>query len=171
MRLLVVDRVGKRDLEGFAAVLAALEGWRPPWCNPGMTSARARHAGVAVLAAVVILATSSAVDAALASGCTPRATRAAVTSFVAAFNRGDGQKLDGLFARSPLFQWYSSNVPGPRRTAAAGDRGSLIDYFRSRHAKRDRLRLVSFSFTGNSPGYGNFVFKLKRSAADYRRGT
>jgi hypothetical protein len=32
------------------------------------------------------------------------------------------------------------------------------------------MRLVSFTFTGNSHGFGNFVFRMKRSAADYRRG-
>jgi hypothetical protein len=126
--------------------------------------------GVAVVAAVVILAPSPAVDAALASDCTPQATRTALASFVAAFNRNEDEKLGALFAQLPLFQWYSSNVPGLRTTAAARDRDGLIAYFRSRHVKRDRLRLVSFTFTGDSPGYGNFVFKMKRSAADYRRG-
>lgn len=60
-------------------------------------------------------------------------------------------------------------MPGLRRTAAAKNRGSLIAYFRARHLKRDRLRLVSFTFTGNSAGFGNFWFKLRRSAADYHQ--
>jgi hypothetical protein len=114
-------------------------------------------------------------NAEIASDCTPGATRTALASFVASFNGGDYHQLDVLFAAPSLFQWYSSNVPGLRRTAAAHNRGTLIAYFRARHLKRDRLRLVSFTFTGNSltgnsHGYGNFVFKMKRSAADYRRG-
>lgn len=109
-------------------------------------------------------------NAEIASDCTLGATRTALASFVAAFNGGDYHQLDALFAVPPLFQWYSSNVPGLRRTAAAHNRDTLIAYFRARHLKRDRLRLVSFTFNGNSHGHGNFVFKMKRSAADYRRG-
>jgi len=89
---------------------------------------------------------------------------------VTAYNSGAYRSLDALFAESPLFGWYSSNVPGLRGAAAAKSRGTLTAYFRSRHAKRDRLRLVSFTFNGNSNGRGNFVFKMRRSAADYRRG-
>jgi len=104
------------------------------------------------------------------SDCTANATRTALASFIVAFNRGSYAKLDTLFARPPLFQWYASNAPGLRRTATAHDRNSLIAYFRARHLRRDRLRLVRFTFNGNAGGNGNFVFKLKRSASDYRRG-
>jgi hypothetical protein len=55
-------------------------------------------------------------------------------------------------------------------TAAARNRVSLIAYFRARHLERDRLRLVGFTFTGNWNGYGNFIFRMRRSAADYHRG-
>jgi hypothetical protein len=108
--------------------------------------------------------------AAVSSDCAPQAARAAFASFVGAFNRGSSQELDSLFAKPPLFQWYSSNVPGLRTTTAAMNRGSLIAYFRARYLRRDRLRLVSFTFTGNSHGSANFVFRMKRSAADYRQG-
>ena len=91
-------------------------------------------------------------------------------SFVGAFNRGDFRQLDALFADSSLFVWYSSNAPGSRRMSAAENRDTLIAYFRTRHLNRDRLRLVAFTFNGNSPAYGNFGFKMKRSAADYRGG-
>lgn len=143
-----------------------------------MASTRARNAARALIASVAVLAALAAFGvtgatrayAESASDCTPGATRTAVASFVSAFDRGDYHQLDRLFARPPLFQWYSSSVPGLRMTTVARNRASLIAYFRARHLKRDRLRLVSFTFTANSYGYGNFVFKMMRSAADYRRG-
>ncbi len=56
------------------------------------------------------------------------------------------------------------------RKQQQGTAGRWSPYFLARHAKRDPFRLISFAFNGNSPGYGNFVFTLKRSAADFRRG-
>jgi hypothetical protein len=143
-----------------------------------MASTRARNAACALIASVAVLAAFAAFVAAgatranaeIASDCTPGVTRTAVASFVSAFDRGDYHQLDRLFAEPPLFQWYSSSVPGLRMTTAARNRTSLIAYFRARHLQRDRLRLVSFAFAANSYGYGNFVFKMRRSAADYRRG-
>ena len=144
-------------------------------CNGEVTITRAGHVLLAVGVAVVALAASSAVgtnrsDAAAAAPCTPAATRTALASFVAAFNSGKYRLLDALFAQRPLFRWYSSNVPGLRRTLAARNRKSLIAYFRSRHLRRDRLRLIAFRFTGTKSGFSNFTFKMRRSAADYRRG-
>jgi hypothetical protein len=109
-------------------------------------------------------------ESAGAAECSPAVTRGALTSFVGAFNRGDSAELDALFARPPVFRWYSSGLPGVRRLSAAANRGTLVDYFRTRHLKRDRMRLTSFRFNGNSAGYGHFAFTLKRSAADYPRG-
>jgi hypothetical protein len=91
-------------------------------------------------------------------------------SFTAAYTSGAYGRLDALFADPPLFGWYASNVPGLRRASAARSRNGLVAYFRARHAQHDRLRLTSFTFNGNSNGRGNFVFKLRRSAADYHRG-
>ena len=139
-----------------------------------MTISGGGRAFVAVVAAAVALAASSAAgtsrsDAGAAS-CTPVATRAALASFIGAFNGGRYSLLDALFARPPLFRSYLSNVLGLRRTPAASNRKTLIAYFRARHLKRDRLRLVSFTFTGTKNGASNFTFKLRRSAADYKRG-
>jgi hypothetical protein len=53
---------------------------------------------------------------------------------------------------------------------AARRRDSLIPYFRSRHAKRDNLRLTSFQFNGNSPHWGNFGFVMTHSASDFMGG-
>jgi hypothetical protein len=100
------------------------------------------------------------------SACTAQQTRTTWVSFLGAFTQGKYAQLDTLFAQAPDFAWYSSNLPGLRRTTAARNRGTLIDYFRSRHAKGDRLRLVSFTYNGN----GNFTYKLRRAARDYRNG-
>jgi len=108
--------------------------------------------------------------------CTAASTKAAVRAFVASLNEGDFAALQSMFAREPAFQWYSSNAPGARVQAASKYRPSLIRYFRVRHAKRDRLRVVSVRFTGNRqgwdavPAHGNFSAVLKRSAEDFRSG-
>ena len=100
--------------------------------------------------------------------CTAAETRAAFRSFVSAFNAGDYGRLDSVFAKAPGFGWFSSPRPGVRLNAAATRRDTLVRYFRSRHLKRDRLRVLSFRFNGGN-GVGNFEFKLRRSASDYRR--
>ena len=102
--------------------------------------------------------------------CTAAETHAALASFVAAFNGGDYGRLNALFAGPSWFRWYSSSAPGERFDPQAQRRNTLIAYFRARHAKRDRFRLVSFKFNGNSLGYGNLVWKMKRSAGDFRDG-
>lgn len=104
------------------------------------------------------------------SDCTAKEARAVFTDFLQAFNRGDGQKLDALFAEDPAFNWYSSSPPGRRLGAAAKTRATLLDYFRDRHRREDRLRLVEFQFTGSWSGNGNFGFEVRRSAADYEGG-
>ena len=104
------------------------------------------------------------------TNCTSTQTRAALRSFVAAYNAGDYRRLDRLFAGPAWFHWYSSGGPGLRIDPAAQKRGSLIGYFRARHAQQDRFRLASFTFNGSSLGYGNFVFTGQRSAADFRGG-
>lgn len=102
--------------------------------------------------------------------CTARQTRSVLVSFMAAFNAGDYRRLDGMFAGPPWFRWYSSSAPGARFGPQAQVRNTLIAYFRARHAQRERFRLVSFKFNGNSLGYGNFIWKMKRSAGDFRDG-
>ena len=89
---------------------------------------------------------------------------------MAAYDAGDYVRLDKLFAGPSWFHWYSSSEPGERIDPAAQRRDTLLDYFRARHAQRDTFQLVSFTFNGNSLGYGNFVFTMKRSAADFRDG-
>ena len=107
------------------------------------------------------------------TACTRAETRALVLNFVRAFNRGESDALDRLFAAEPDFQWYSTGAPGMRLRAAAMDRSSLVPYFLRRHDRGERLTLRRFRFMGNTDmpplkRYGNFVFRLTRRAGDLR---
>jgi hypothetical protein len=104
------------------------------------------------------------------TSCTAKQTRSALTSFMTAFDASNYRRLDTLFAGPSWFRWYSSSAPGERFDPEARKRDTLVSYFRTRHAKRDRFQLVSFAFTGNSLGFGNFIWKMKRSAGDFRDG-
>ena len=122
---------------------------------------------VAICVACLGPAQSSAAQG--TSHCTGSTARAAVLSFVKAFNEGDYESLDAQFAQPPDFHWYSSPGPG-RRLIKARDRDRLVDYFRARHRAEDRLHLISFQFNGDSGRYGNFGLEMRRSAADFRNG-
>lgn len=101
--------------------------------------------------------------------CTAKEVEALVGRFLGAFNKGDLDELDVIFAREPEFEWYSTGAPGERLDPSARDRPSLVPYFRDRHAVREQLSLRSFAFNGNTDGrrrYGNFVYALTRSADD-----
>jgi hypothetical protein len=128
------------------------------------------HVRTAVLVAALAVATLLSVAPAGASACTSSEVQSAFSSFASAFDRGDSARLNMLFAGPASFVWYSSSPPGRRFSPRAERRDTLVDYFRSRHAAHDRIRIVSFQFNGNSPGYGNFQYRLRRSAADFRGG-
>jgi hypothetical protein len=87
-------------------------------------------------------------------------------TFLTAFNRGNVQRLDHLFAAQSEFRWYSTQGPGARLQSAAYDRGTLTSYFARRHQRGERLELRSFEFNGHSAGYGHFEYGLVRSAGD-----
>jgi hypothetical protein len=105
--------------------------------------------------------------------CTKTETRSTVARFVAAWNAGRLDALDGLVAREPAFKWFSSGAPGDRG-AAAFKRSSLRRYFALRHAQRDRIRIRFFRFNGSDVrkdgSYGHFEYELERSALDHRQG-
>jgi hypothetical protein len=101
-----------------------------------------------------------------------------IVGFVGAFNAGRSARLDALFARddgdgdvlTPSFQWYSTAKPGARLGDAAENRANLIPYFRRRHAKHERLRLLVWHGRGeNTDAYADFAFTLVRTADDARR--
>lgn len=74
-----------------------------------------------------------------------------------------------MFAQEPDFEWYATGAPGERLLPLAGDRPSLMPYFRERHELGERLALNSFRFNGNthaSRPHGNFEYTLTRSASD-----
>jgi hypothetical protein len=133
---------------------------------------------LAVVALVFVASSARAASAELSAPaqggvvtpCTANETRTALVSFVRAFNAGDYPRLNTLFAGPSWFRWYSSGTPGARFDPQAQRRGTLIGYFTKRHARRDQMKLSSFRFTGNSNGFGNFTWKLRRSAADFRAG-
>lgn len=98
--------------------------------------------------------------------CERAETKAALRSFVVAFNGSDSAKLDALFAQEPDFQWYSTPNPGRRLGAAAKQRDTLVPYLRRRHANGDRFRLASFQWNGKSAHWSNFGFRMLRNEPD-----
>jgi len=94
--------------------------------------------------------------------CTRLEVRALFFGFVDAFNKGDLRRLDGLFAREPDFEWYSTQAPGERFNSEAKNRSSLIPYFAERHALGEHLAVRSFRKNAGS----NFEYGLLRSAGD-----
>jgi hypothetical protein len=98
--------------------------------------------------------------------CNKRELRSLVASFTDAFNAGELERLDRLFAREPGFEWYSTDAPGARFDTDARERATLVSYFARRVAKREQLSLRSFRFVGNSNGYGHFHYALVRRADD-----
>jgi hypothetical protein len=108
--------------------------------------------------------------------CTVPEVHQLVARFIRAFNAGTSGKLDALWAQddhdgdagTPSFQWYSTGKPGARFGPDAEDRSTLISYFRARHRRGERLRLVSMSRGGNANGYFHFGFHIRRRARDMR---
>jgi hypothetical protein len=128
------------------------------------TPAKTRAAGAAPTPA-----TAETRAAPVATRCTGRETRLAVTRFVAELNRGDLRALDRRFAPAERFEWYSTDAPGRRIDDAAKNRATLIPYFKARHARHERLTLRSFKYNGASQAnYGNFEYTLTRRADDMR---
>jgi hypothetical protein len=87
----------------------------------------AGQSGPAVVAAFAGAAEAAAprnADTGIGRLCTAAETRSTVSRFVAAWNEGRLDALDGLVAREPVFKWFSSGAPGDRG-AAAFDRSSV----------------------------------------------
>jgi hypothetical protein len=82
-----------------------------------------------------------------------------VRSFLAAYNDGEPGLVDRFFAPPGAFQWYSEYRL--RQGAAAYDRSTLKAYLTGRHARGDRLRLVSLTLSGSG---GDFAFSVRRTA-------
>jgi hypothetical protein len=126
---------------------------------------------VACLALLILLGISSrTADASPPSHCNGGGVREALSSFVRAYDRGDYERLDSLFAAEPDFEWYSTDGPGERLGAKSKRRRSLIPYFEARHARHDHLAWRGFQFNGNAPRWGNFQFTMWRATPGFNHG-
>jgi hypothetical protein len=172
-RLLVrgqrLDARGTFEQE-FAAVFYSGQNSAPSYASivdvPAAGCWRLRLSTASLRASVVVQAVRAPETP---TPCASDEVETLVGGFVDAFNRGDAEALDSIFAREPDFEWYSTGPPGARLDPVARDRPSLVPYFRDRHALDERLELESLTFNGNTTGartYGNFVYALDRSAAD-----
>jgi hypothetical protein len=104
-------------------------------------------------------------------GCTPAQTRALVSRFVTAFNRGDADTLSRVWDSKEWFRWYSvSTDPGIRLGDPSKRRATLLPYFAVRHAAHEHLSLSSLTVKSYSLGYRDFTFRLSRSADDLPDG-
>ena len=102
--------------------------------------------------------------------CTSGEVEKLVKAFIRAFNNGDLERLDRIFAREPEFRSYATDPPGKRHAPIAWDRATLIRYFAQRHAIREHLQLRSYRFRGNTvavPPWGNFDVELLRRARNF----
>jgi hypothetical protein len=141
----------------------------PPYHSLQMRWTSAAWTAIALGAtAGAIVATALASPAAIRAGCDAVQARATVNQFLAAFNRGEPQKLGRLVARgNEGFQWYAVNAaPGLRTSDASKNRATLLPYFAARHRRSERLVLQRFTYKGHSLGKADFTFELVRSADD-----
>ena len=96
--------------------------------------------------------------------CTRQGVAALVREFVTAYNDGDAQKLEEIWAQEPHFNWYF--VQGERQEDAE-DRSTLGAYFAARHAVGDTLVLRELSVKPKSEdGSFGFGFSLTRRSND-----
>lgn len=109
--------------------------------------------------------------------CDEPAARATFDSFLRAFNEGDPEALNALFAPDPHFVWYTIAPPQGRAGAGPTGRSSLLAYFAARHEQGEKLGLLSFRYGSAQQRDGaiqsGFHGYLSRRAADLwpsRRG-
>ena len=136
----------------------------------------------AVLAAASATAGTSPVvvtrgSAALPAGCSPGDVAAVVGDFTDAFNRGDTQRLDALFAptmsqpgESPFVRFAFSTAAG---AVDLTDRASLLPYLADRHKRNEHQRLLYLDAVPNrtlGPGRVEVGLGLSAQADDYEGG-
>lgn len=97
----------------------------------------------AALAALVVLIPAPARS--LEPRCSAAEARGIVRYFVDAFNRGDADVLDRLWAEEPDFFWFFDSDDPARRSELSEDRTTLPHYFRQRALLGDQLHLRSVS--------------------------
>lgn len=86
-----------------------------------------------------------------------------VEKFIGAYNQGDSEELDRIFAREPGFEGYYA---APERQGSEGEnRLSLVAYFERRHKMGDRLDLLRLRFDRDRSVRGwEFFFVLVRES-------
>jgi hypothetical protein len=114
----------------------------------------------------------------LPAGCELDAFAARIKAFLDAFNHGDGEAIDGFFpdeiapagADQPGFQWFT--LVDENGAFATTDPAAMADYVSFRHARNERLTLLSFdvlaSWRADSAG-GTYL--IRREADDLPGGT
>lgn len=117
----------------------------------------------AALAALTLLAPAS-VDANPA--CNEKKARRQIKTFIAAYNNGDLETLERIFAPGSRFQEYRVG-PLERPAPFSEDRASLIDYFAERHSYNDRFELQDLK-VGPDPNTDGFYthVTVKRTSDD-----
>ena len=114
--------------------------------------------------AAALLVIPAALQPSMAAGrepCTRGEADRLVRTFTRAYNRGDVEVLERLWAHEPDFQWYF--VQGERVGTDAENRLTLSTYFAHRHALGDRIDLRKVTVGRRSPsGRYGISFKLKR---------
>jgi hypothetical protein len=112
----------------------------------------------------------------LPSGCSPREVGTLLLRFLDAFNAGNREALERVFAlgapRGSQVPLYSvterrSGVTTPWRYRVFYDRGALFSYFAERHARNERMALVEVQAAPSSRGHAvGLVVKVRREADD-----
>ena len=127
-------------------------------------------------AALLIVPILSAPAAAFAAGpprptdaeCTRKKVARLVIGFVTAYNRGNAERLEQVWAQEPDFEWYS--VERERQRPDPHDRATLGEYFSARQELGDRLHLryLRVRPRRESDGTFGFVFRLTRHSDEKR---
>jgi hypothetical protein len=110
--------------------------------------------------------------------CTRAETAASVLEFVTAFNAGDRQRLNRVFADAPMFKWYSVTRPASHDHFVAHSKAALLPYFAERHARNEGQAIMHVRYGGTSRTpvgnrsylVGNFSYRLLRWADDIGDG-
>ena len=106
--------------------------------------------------------------AALEPKCSRSEVRDLVRDFVDAYNRGDVDRLEQMWAQEPDFFWYFVQDDASRRGALSERRETLILYFveRSMYADHLRLRDLSIRWERGWHGAWDIAFKVTRTSDD-----
>lgn len=119
---------------------------------------------VFALGIIGALAPQSGGTSGAAQSCDRGSVADLVSAFIRAYNKGDIEKLDWMWAGEPDFEWYSVS-PGERERADAYDRETLIPYFEERHRLADRLRLKALRVgPEDDRGFFGISYRLHRES-------